>query len=197
MDNVIYTGVMFVLTLAGFLLGKYVFPKIPADVTEKLTSLSAWAKEFVVWAKDFLVDKSGPDKMAEVIGKLQEVAKEAGWNVTEDQLKAIAQSSYNAMMEAEKEKQAIANAAVAIPLEAVAAPATTVVINTTAAPNVTTDKVAVATDNVPSGAVKANADGTVNLYDAAGNIVGSVPEAEAEKMAAEVTKIVTEATEDE
>lgn len=35
-------------------------------------------------------------------------------------------------------------------------------------------------------------DGTVNLYDAAGNITGSVTKEEAEKMAAEVTKIVDE-----
>lgn len=193
MDNVIYTGVMFVLTFAGFMLGKYVFPKIPADVTAKLTSLSAWAKEFVVWAKDFLVDKSGPDKMAEVIKKLQEVAKEAGWNVTEDQLKAIAQSAYNAMMDAEKKKTDEAAAAIAMPLEAMTAPAATVVINTTAPATVQTEKVAVATDNVPAGATETNTDGTVNLYDAAGNIVGSVPEEEAEKMAAEVAKVVIEA----
>ena len=193
MDNVIYTGVMFVLTLGGFLLGKYVFPKIPADVAQKLASLSAWAKEFVVWAKDFLVDKSGPDKMAEVIKKLQEVAKEAGWNVTEDQLKAIAQSAYNAMMDAEKKKSDEA-AVMATPLEAVTAPATTVVINTTTAPTVTTEKTAVATDNVPAGATETNPDGTVNLYDAGGNIVGSIPEEEAEKMAAEVTKIVEDTT---
>lgn len=188
MDNVIYAGVMFVLTLGGFLLGKYVFPKMPADVTAKLTSLSAWAKDFVVWAKDFLVDKTGPEKMAEVIKKLQEIAKEAGWNVTEDQLKAIAQNAYNAMMEAEKKKQE--ETATVIPLEAVTAPAATVVINTHAPATVQTEKVAVATDNVPAGATEKNADGTLNVYDAAGNIVGSVTEEEAEKMAADVTKIV-------
>lgn len=189
MDNVIYAGVMFVLTLGGFILGKYVFPKMPADVTAKLTSLSAWAKDFVVWAKDFLVDKTGPEKMAEVIKKLQEIAKEAGWNVTEDQLKAIAQNAYNAMMEAEKKKQE--ETATAIPLEAVTTPAATVVINTHApAATVQTEKVAVATDNVPAGAMEKNADGTLNVYDAAGNIVGSVTEEEAKKMAADVTKIV-------
>lgn len=188
MDNVIYAGVMFVLTLGGFLLGKYVFPKMPADVTAKLTSLSAWAKDFVVWAKDFLVDKTGPEKMAEVIKKLQEIAKEAGWNVTEDQLKAIAQNAYNAMMEAEKKKQE--ETATANPLEAATAPAATVVINTHAPATVQTEKVAVATDNVPAGAMEKNADGTLNVYDAAGNIVGSVTEEEAEKMAADVTKIV-------
>lgn len=78
------------------------------------------------------------------------------------------------------------------PLEALTAtPAATVVINTTA-PVTTTEKVAIATDNVPEGATETNADGTVNLYDAAGNITGSVTKEEAEKMAAEVTKIVDE-----
>ena len=67
----------------------------------------------------------------------------------------------------------------------------TVVINTTA-PVTTTEKVAIASDNVPEGATETNADGTVNLYDAAGNITGSVTKEEAEKMAAEVTKIVDE-----
>jgi phosphopantothenate synthetase len=65
-----------------------------------------------------------------------------------------------------------------------ATPAATVVINT--------EKVAVATDNVPEGATETNADVTVNLYDAAGNITGSVTKEETDKMAAEVTKIVDE-----
>jgi len=191
MDNVIYTGVMFALTLAGFLLGKYVFPKIPADVTEKLTSLSAWAKEFVVWAKDFLVDKSGEDKMAEVIKKLQEVAAEAGWNVTEDQLKAIAQSAYNAMIaaEKEKEKQEDTTTAATMPLEALAAP--TIVINTPAA-TVSTEGVAIATDNVPDGALEENPDGTVNAYDETGKKVGTMPKEAVEAAASAVTSVIVE-----
>ena len=99
--------------------------------------------------------------------------------VSEEQLKAIAQTAYNAIKAGEKES------ATAEPLAAVAAvPAATVVINT--------EKVAVATDNVPEGATEVNADGTVNIYDAAGNITGCIPKEEAEKMAAAVTKIVDE-----
>lgn len=98
----------------------------------------------------------------------------------------VKQTAYNAMKAGEKESNT------AEPLEALTAtPAATVVINTTA-PVTTTEKVAIATDNVPEGATETNADGTVNLYDAAGNITGSVTKEEAEKMAAEVTKIVDE-----
>ena len=185
MDNVIYAAVYFGVTLGAFLLGKYVFPNIPKTVTDKLASLSEWATQFVEWAKEFKKGQTGEEKMAAVVEQLKKIADEAGLNVTEDQLKAIAQTAYNAMKAGEKESTAE-------PLEALTAtPAATVVINTTA-PVTTTEKVAIATDNVPEGATETNADGTVNLYDAAGNITGSVTKEEAEKMAAEVTKIVDE-----
>lgn len=185
MNEVIYAAVYFAVTLGAFLLGKYVFPNIQKTVTDKLGELSEWAAKFVEWAKEFKKDKTGEEKMAAVVEQLKKIADEAGLNVTEDQLKAIAQTAYNAMKAGEKESTAE-------PLEALTAtPAATVVINTTA-PVTTTEKVAIATDNVPEGATETNADGTVNLYDAAGNITGSVTKEEAEKMAAEVTKIVDE-----
>lgn len=182
MDNVIYAAVYFAVTLGAFLIGKYVCPNIPKSVADKLGELSEWAAKFVEWAKEFKKDKTGEEKMAAVVEQLKKIADEAGLNVTEDQLKAIAQTAYNAMKAGEKESSTAA------PLEALTAtPAATVVINTTA-PVTTTEKVAIATDNVPEGATETNADGTVNLYDAA----GSVTKEEAEKMAAEVTKIVDE-----
>ena len=185
MNEVIYAAVYFAVTLGAFLLGKYVFPNIPQTVTNKLAELSEWAAKFVEWAKEFKKDKTGAEKMAAVVEQLKKIADEAGLDVTEDQLKAIAQTAYNAMKAGEKESTAE-------PLEALTAtPAATVVINTTA-PVTTTEKVAIVTDNVPEGATETNADGTVNLYDAAGNITGSVTKEEAEKMAAEVTKIVDE-----
>lgn len=163
MDNVIYAAVYFAVTLGAFLIGKYVCPNIPKSVTDKLGELSEWAAKFVEWAKEFKKDKTGEEKMAAVVEQLKKIADEAGLNVTEDQLKAIAQTAYNAMKAGEKESNT------AEPLEALAA-----------------------TDNVPEGTTETNADGTVNLYDAAGNITGSVTKEEAEKMAAEVTKIVDE-----
>lgn len=177
MDNVIYAAVYFGVTLGAFLLGKYVFPNIPKTVTDKLTSLSEWAAQFVEWAKEFKKGQTGEEKMVAVVEQLKKIADEAGLNVTEEQLKAIAQTAYNAMKAGEKESAAEEPRATVA-----AAPAATVVINT--------EKVAVATDNVPGGATEVNADGTVNLYDAAGNITGSVTKEEADKMAAEVTKIV-------
>ena len=71
------------------------------------------------------------------------------------------------------------------PLEAVTAtPAATVVINTGTA--------AIATDNVPADALEENPDGTVNVYDGAGNKVGTMPKEEAEAAASNVSAVVIE-----
>ena len=140
--------------------------------------LSDWAAEFVVWAREFLKSKTGEEKMAAVVDKLKEIADEAGLNVTEDQLKAIAQSAYEAMKAGE-------TATAVTPLEAVTAtPAATVVINTGTA--------AIATDNVPEDALKENPDGTVNVYDSAGKKVGTMPKEEAEAAASNVSAVVVE-----
>lgn len=158
MNEVIYAAIYFGITLGAFLLGKYVFPKVPQDVKNKLGTLSAWAAEFVVWAREFMKSKTGEEKMAAVVEKLKEIAAEAGLEVTEDQLKAIAQSAYEAM-------KAGGNTAT---LEAATAavPAATVVINTGAA--------AIATDKVPDGAMEPNEDGTYNTYDENGNVNGTI-----------------------
>ena len=103
MDNVIYAAVYFAVTLGAFLIGKYVCPNIPKTVTDKLGELSEWAAKFVEWAKEFKKDKTGEEKMAAVVEQLKKIADEAGLNVTEDQLKAIAQAAYNAMKAGEKE----------------------------------------------------------------------------------------------
>ena len=117
--------------------------------------------------------------MAAVVEQLKQIAAKAGIEVTEEQLKAIAQTAYEAMKAGEAEAQP------GQLLEAAAiTPGATVVINTGAA--------AVATDRVPDGALKENPDGTVNAYDAAGNKVGTVSAEAAEEAASSVGVIITE-----
>lgn len=52
--------------------------------------------------------------------------------------------------------------------------------------------IAVATDNVPEGALEENPDGTVKVYNAEGQVVGSITKEQAEAAAAAVTEIRTE-----
>lgn len=181
MNDIIILAVQLGVTVAAFIVGKYVFPNLPKNVTDKLATLSQWAAKFVEWAKEFMKKQTGEEKMAAVVEKLKEIADEAGIDVTEDQLRAIAQSAYNAMKAGEKEAAAAEPQA----LEAVQVPT----VNTyTAAP----EKIAVATDEVPEGALEDNADGTVNAYDAAGNKTGTVTAEEAAAAAEGVTHIEVE-----
>lgn len=187
MNDIVILAIQLGITIAAFIIGKYVFPNVPKSVTEKLNTLSAWAAQFVVWAKQFMQSQSGEEKMAAVVQKLKEIADEAGLEVTEDQLRAIAQSAYNAMKAGEKE----ADIAIAQPVEAVQAAAPTVNIYT-GVQSSTESVTAVATDNVPEGALETNEDGTINTYNEDGKETGTIPADEAEKAMQNVTKIVIE-----
>lgn len=193
MNDIIILAVQLGITVAAFVVGKYVFPNLPKNVTDKLTTLSQWAAQFVVWAKEFMKKQTGEEKMAAVVEKLKEIADEAGIEVTEDQLRAIAQSAYNAMKAGEKEAGDAAGEALATYYKIGQREATkgsTVNIYTGTAPAEV--KKAVATDEVPEGALEDNEDGTVNVYDADGNKTGTIPAKEAAEAAKGVTHIEVE-----
>lgn len=190
MKDIIVLGVQLGVTVAAFLVGKYVFPNIPKSVTDKLDTLSAWAVKFVEWAKQFMKTKNGEEKMAEVVKKLKEIADEAGMEVTEDQLKAIAQSAYNAMKAGEKEANKDAAEYYKVGEREAAKGSVVNIFTGTQKP--AEEVTAIATDNVPDGALEPNEDGSVNVYNEDGEKVGTVPAEVAEEAEKKVTKIVIE-----
>ena len=105
MENIIFNAVLLLISIGGFLLGKFVFPNVPKSVADKLRQLAAWADKFVVWAREFMKTSSGHEKMEMVVEQLEAIAKEAGLNVTKDQLRAIAQAAYENMMKGAAEAQ--------------------------------------------------------------------------------------------
>ena len=200
MENIIFNAVLLLISIGGFLLGKFVFPNVPKSVADKLRQLAAWADKFVVWAREFKKADSGPAKMEMVVEQLKAVAKEAGWDVTEDQLRAIAQAAYENMMKGAEEAQQTQEAAQAASAaryyeigQRKFAEASTVVINVPGgSAAVAAPGAAVATDNVPEGALEPNPDGSVNAYDEAGLKVGTVDAATAEAAAAGVDVAIVE-----
>ena len=200
MENIIFNAVLLLISIGGFLLGKYVFPNVPKSVSDKLRQLAAWADKFVVWAREFRKQDSGHDKMEMVVEQLKAVAKEAGWDVTEDQLRAIAQAAYENMMKGAEEAQQTQEAAQAASAaryyeigQRKFAEASTVVINVPGgSAAVAAPGAAVATDNVPEGALEPNPDGSVNAYDEAGLKVGTVDAATAEAAATGVDAVIVE-----
>lgn len=103
--EVIFLIIYCLVTAGAFCIGKYVFPKMPKSVKDKMEDLMEWAAKFVVWAREFLKEESGEEKMDAVIAQLKRIADEAGIEVTEEQLKAIAQTAYEAMKKGEAEKE--------------------------------------------------------------------------------------------
>lgn len=200
MENIIFNAVLLLISIGGFLLGKFVFPNVPKSVADKLRQLAAWADKFVVWAREFRKQDSGPAKMELVVEQLKAVAKEAGWDVTEDQLRAIAQAAYENMMKGAEEAQQTQEAAQAASAaryyeigQRKYAEASTVVINVPGgSAAVAAPGAAVATDNVPEGALEPNPDGSVNAYDEAGLKVGTVDAATAEAAATGVDAVIVE-----
>lgn len=164
MNDIIFAAINLGIAVAFFVLGKYVFPKIPKTITDKLFELGQMAEKFVVWAREFMKSSTGAEKMEKVVEMLKEVAEEAGLKVTDEQLQAIVQAAYEAMKAGEKEAQQ-------------AAPAGTV---------------AIPTNDVPEDALEDNADGTVNAYDEQGKKVGTIAKEVAEQAAANVTVILQE-----
>lgn len=189
MENIIFNAVLLLISIGGFLLGKFVFPNVPKSVADKLRQLAAWADKFVVWAREFMKTSSGHEKMEMVVEQLEAIAKEAGLNVTKDQLRAIAQAAYENMMKGAAEAQQPQEPAQGVSAaryyeigQRRYAEASTVVINVPG-PAAGAPGVAVATDNVPEGALEPNPDGSVNAYDEAGLKVGTVDAATAEAAA--------------
>mgnify|MGYP002800994634 FL=1 len=191
MDNIIMQAITLAVMVGAFILGKYVFPNVPKSVTTKLNDLAAWASKFVVWAREFMQSSTGEEKMEKVVEQLKQIADEAGLNITEDQLRAIAQAAYEAMKagEAAQASQGADNQATpSVPVQQAAAPAATVIVNTGGPAEVT--KVAIATDQVPDGALDDNPDGTVKVYNDAGEKIGTMDKAQAEEAATDVDVVV-------
>ena len=188
MNNIIILAIQLAVAVGAFALGKYVFPNIPKNVSEKLQELSGWAAQFVVWAREFMKTSTGKEKMDKVVEQLKKIADEAGLKVTEEQLRAIAQTAYEAMMAGTKEAGQTTEASQAEPATV---PAITIINHGPAAvePNGT---VAVATDNVPEGALEENPDGTVNTYNEAGEKVGTATKEQVAEAERKVTTIKVE-----
>ena len=196
MNNIYLQAISLAVAVAAFLCGKYVFPNIPKNVADKLNDLAAWAGKFVVWAREFMKTSTGQEKMDAVVKQLQKIATEAGMDVTEEQLKAIAQAAYEAMKAGQKEADALDTQATYYRVgerEVAKAP----VVNVYTGSAQAEPRVAVATDNVPEGALECNPDGTVNVYDGDGQKVGTMDKETADQLAVGVEVTVeVEAEED-
>ena len=93
---------LFLIIQIAFLIGAYLIGKsIPKetmqDVAAKIEIIIQFADKFVSWAKYFMKDATGSEKMAEVVRQLKGIAESYDIDVSEEQLTAIAQKAYDTM----------------------------------------------------------------------------------------------------
>lgn len=83
--------------IGAFIIGR----KVPANKINNAQSILAiatdWANKFVRYARQFLALDPGEERMAFVVKQLKKIAEANGWEVTEEQLTAIAQEAYDKM----------------------------------------------------------------------------------------------------
>lgn len=101
MNNVIVSGIYFIVILCSFLIGKYIFPKIKKTDIETVRWLSEWAYKLVVNARNLSVDSmTGAEKKDMVELQLIELAKSYNIKISNDQISALIEDAYNTMKEA-------------------------------------------------------------------------------------------------
>lgn len=93
-----------------FLFGKYLgsnntvvteVTETIADAISKMDFIVKYADMFVAWARQFMQDKTGKEKMEEVVEQLSIIAERYGIDMTETEIQAIAQKSYDSMKNGE------------------------------------------------------------------------------------------------
>ena len=77
--TIITDVIIIVIMVLSYIYGRYISPRLhpgAVDQTKKaldeLTLVANYADKFVIWAREFLKNKPGTEKMDEVLSKLQE-----------------------------------------------------------------------------------------------------------------------------
>ena len=99
-ENIFYI-IQLIAMVICFLIGKFVVPRVPnetiQDVTAKVNLIINYADKFVSWAKYFMKDSTGKDKMAEVMKQLKNIAERYNLDISDDEIQAIVQKAYDSM----------------------------------------------------------------------------------------------------
>ena len=117
--GLLYVIIQIIVLIASYVFGRYIVPTLGAsesiqDITAKFNLIVNYADQFVSWAKWFMRDSTGTQKMNKVVEQLMLIVDKYNLDISEEEVIAIAQKAYDnmkaALEEAENAKK-IANAA--------------------------------------------------------------------------------------
>ena len=104
-QSTIFFIIELVFLVAAFAIGKLqnngtIQPETIEELTSKFYLFTTYADALILWAKQFLNDHTGPEKMETVVEKLKNIADGYNINISEDEIRAIAQKEYNVLKNA-------------------------------------------------------------------------------------------------
>ena len=110
--NILLPVIELLIIIVSFCIGRYILPKYKSNIktTNDFALILNYAESFCAYARQFLTNYSGSEKMNIVVEKLDYICKKQGINIDEEILRAIAQKAYDAMIAGEKSSKNITEA---------------------------------------------------------------------------------------
>ena len=98
--SIIFLIIQFIFLIAAFIIGKLqsnglIQPETIDDLSSKFYLFCNYADALILWAKQYMQDYTGPEKMEDVVYKLLSIADGYNINISEDEIRGIAQKEYN------------------------------------------------------------------------------------------------------
>lgn len=100
-NQIIAVALQLLIAGISFCIGKFLLPRLPketaAAIQDKLNLIATYATQYVNWADRFMEGAKGTEKMSAVVGILKEIAARNGFQASDQDLTAIAQTAYEKM----------------------------------------------------------------------------------------------------
>ena len=110
MESIVYLITWIIIVIALVIVNKTLGADSAKDVVMKTSLIIQYAEAFVSWARQFKSNLSGNEKMDVVIEKLTNVADKHNVDISEEEIRAIAQKAYDTMKNKDEAIKSVSNA---------------------------------------------------------------------------------------
>ena len=110
MESIVYLITWIIIVIALVIVNKTLGVDSAKDIVMKTSLIIQYAEAFVSWARQFKSNLSGNEKMDVVIEKLTNVADKHDIDISEDEIRAIAQKAYDTMKNKDEAIKSVSNA---------------------------------------------------------------------------------------
>lgn len=99
--DLIMAVIQLAVLLISYVLGRYVMPKVPQDTVNNIANTAAmvleYATSFCSYAQQFMKTNTGEERMEWVVTSVSAICVKNNVDISEEEIRAIAQRAYNLM----------------------------------------------------------------------------------------------------